>query len=97
MRLTNAVAVALTGWYLMMPQVQNGEIGPFLAPDKPNLAEWKQVGSYDTAADCETARQQLVLENTDNPSIPIDYNALGEQAKALVSLETSAGIWDIDF
>jgi hypothetical protein len=52
---------------------------------------------YDTAADCETARQQLVLENTDNPSIPIDYNALGEQAKALVSLETSAGIWDIDF
>jgi len=25
------------------------------------------------------------------------YNALGEQAKALVSLETSAGIWDIDF
>jgi outer membrane protein, heavy metal efflux system len=25
------------------------------------------------------------------------YNALSEQAKALVALETAAGIWDVDF
>jgi cobalt-zinc-cadmium efflux system outer membrane protein len=25
------------------------------------------------------------------------YNALSEQAKALVALESSAGLWDIDF
>lgn len=36
------------------------------------------MGSYDTAADCETARQQLVLVRTENPSIKADAKTTSE-------------------
>jgi hypothetical protein len=45
-RVRNAAALALVGWYLMVPLIKDGQ-----ARDLP-IAEWVHVDSFDTAKDC---------------------------------------------
>ena len=62
MKPRHAAALALVGWYLMVPQIQSEKqnlIGPFTESHEPDFPNWHQVGSYDTAAECEAARAQL--------------------------------------
>ena len=49
MKLRLATALALAGWYLMIPP---GEVPNVDAP----LSQWLQVGSYDTARECKAER-----------------------------------------
>jgi hypothetical protein len=50
MKTCHAAALALIGWYLMLPPTD----GRVVYPAAP-LADWINVGSYDSAKDCETA------------------------------------------
>jgi hypothetical protein len=56
MNLRHAAALALTGWYLLMPPIQGwkeaGGIGP------PPLGVWTQDGEFDTAAECKQALEK---------------------------------------
>jgi hypothetical protein len=52
MKLRNAAALALVGWYLMMPPLgPDGRIQKY-AP----LSQWEISSSYDSADDCEKVR-----------------------------------------
>jgi hypothetical protein len=56
MNLRHAAAVALVGWYLMVPPLgPNGSIDPN-AP----LSRWEQYEGHDNAAACEVAHSQLL-------------------------------------
>jgi hypothetical protein len=56
MRLRHAAALALTGWYLMVP--------PFGADGQPQpitpLGQWEILESTDSAADCASARNGYI-------------------------------------
>ena len=54
MRLRHAAALALAGWYLMLPPVSG--IG-VVRGDAP-LSQWSIDGSYDSARDCANAKTQ---------------------------------------
>lgn len=51
--LHHAAALALVGWYLMMPPVLSGP-----HPDAP-LGEWEIIGVYDKAAECTDAQDKM--------------------------------------
>ncbi len=61
MKRRHAAALALVGWYLMMPPVyQNGkeverdiDIGGGHLDETAPLSKWAIVGSFDSAAECE--------------------------------------------
>lgn len=75
----HAAAIALIGWYLIVPQLYDGHlIGPLLdrPGHSPDLAHWNNDGSYDTAAECEAARSQLVLVDPNNPRFQLDADTL---------------------
>jgi hypothetical protein len=51
-----AAALALVGWYLMLPLVRDGKVR-----DIP-ISEWVHIDSFDTAAECrDNGLQQLAL------------------------------------
>ncbi len=52
LRNRHAAALALVGWYLMLPTS--------LSHPTP-LSSWHQIQSFDTAADCETFKQKEIL------------------------------------
>jgi hypothetical protein len=51
----HAAALALVGWYLMVPPI---------APPDPgtDLKYWSNEGSFDTAAECRAASDELVYK-----------------------------------
>ena len=54
MRLRHTVAIALTGWYLMVPPTgRNLRVG-LAAP----LSQWRTVGSFNSAGDCESGKRK---------------------------------------
>ena len=53
MKPRHAAALALVGWYLMLPPMN--EKGVYT---QDSISDWDHVGSYDSAAECDqTARQ----------------------------------------
>jgi len=60
------VAVAANGWYLLIPPRSGyDERAAFLSgykilDDKP-LSQWAQQGAYDSASECEAARNSLTM------------------------------------
>jgi hypothetical protein len=52
MKLHYAAALALVGWYLMMPPQSNTPGGQRMAA----LSHWAIAGSFDTEKDCDAAR-----------------------------------------
>jgi hypothetical protein len=67
----HAAALALVGWYLLLPPWEGNRIAD---PDAP-LSEWTINYSFDSAADCEAMRQSKVdrgwsiLERKDASSV----------------------------
>lgn len=75
MNVRHAAALALVGWYLMVPPASDWtRWQQTLASTKPQqgggdydvfgffgapLLKWKQQGEFDSQTDCEKARQQL--------------------------------------
>jgi hypothetical protein len=48
MKLRHAAALALVGWYLMVPPIENGQLN-LHAP----VSRWEIESSYDRADDCQ--------------------------------------------
>jgi hypothetical protein len=56
MKLPHAAALALMGWYLMVPPT----VGPYLRLDlSAPVSRWKIVQSFDTATACEGYLQEM--------------------------------------
>jgi len=54
MNLRHAAALALVGWYLMVPQPD----APGKAPNaNAPLSQWNQMGAFDNASNCEKERE----------------------------------------
>ncbi len=48
MKLRHAAALALVGWYLLVPPLSRDDVPQNYLP----LAQWRLIASYDTAAEC---------------------------------------------
>jgi hypothetical protein len=71
-----AVALALLGWYLMMPpQTKVWWIGPQRSDNAAPLNRWTNQQSFDRAEKCETARLSTQVQSgavcvsTDDPRL----------------------------
>jgi hypothetical protein len=83
--LRHAAALALVGWYLMMPQPS----APQKTADTP-LSEWKsiQMGMFVTASDCEKERAALrKVAVKASREIQHEIDALPESKLPLVLLD----------
>lgn len=58
-RLRHAAALALVGWYLMVPPSHH-----LLAP----IADWAHFDSYDSATECRDAQMDLMIKSKDPDS-----------------------------
>jgi hypothetical protein len=52
--LRHATALALVGWYLMVPPLSDTGIDAQVP-----MAQWNISGSYDTASDCEASKNRM--------------------------------------
>lgn len=57
MKLRHAAALALVGWYLLLPPLST-TVEELRAGDVPSLAKWRQWWAFDTAKECEHERVQ---------------------------------------
>jgi hypothetical protein len=64
-------AVALLGWYLMTPPLRSP--GGDLEPDAP-IARWRSAHAYDSAAECEKAKESFV--KSAKHEAPVDSDKL---------------------
>ncbi len=58
MKLRHIAALALAGWYLLIPMFDPKSGKVVSLP----LSEWNEEGIFDTAADCAAAKRNLVEE-----------------------------------
>jgi hypothetical protein len=63
MNLRHAAALALVGWYLMLPPTRFDSSKVFQLRPRAPLSEWETVSSFDSAKDCETARTNYDLDD----------------------------------
>jgi hypothetical protein len=52
MKLRHAAALALVGWYLMLPPFSLSPSRKIVADLRKPLSQWVSFGNYDTAVDC---------------------------------------------
>jgi hypothetical protein len=79
MTIRHATALALLGWFLMVPQILAPQapgakylIGPMTANSEPDFPSWRQAGIFDTQAACESAREELPGMLTYKSPVPKD-------------------------
>jgi hypothetical protein len=60
MNLRHAAALALVGWYLMMPPPDN--VGSLRRFWEGSLAGWSIKSSFDSSKECESARQKELAD-----------------------------------
>jgi hypothetical protein len=79
MKLHYAAALALVGWYLLAPPVQEGSDGSgktfYWANDKAPLPEWRQIGSYDAAQACDAAKWKHLADTARTTDTKSDYQS----------------------
>jgi hypothetical protein len=59
MKLHHTAALALVGWYLMVPPAEHVNLP---------ISRWNHIASFDTADKCETDRVNLEKDNRGNPA-----------------------------
>ena len=70
MKIHHAAALALVGWYLMMPPFVNRSNGLTVADPKAPLPQWSTFGSSDSAAECEQQRIYNIDRSKGLPQTP---------------------------
>jgi hypothetical protein len=62
MKPRHAAALALVGWYLMLPpwRVIGGEVRSSVPDPDASLSKWINVRNFDTAASCDHALMQFL-------------------------------------
>ncbi len=61
----HAAALALVGWYLMMPPVSTDGGKAFVDSQTP-IQQWQIRGSFGSTVDCEKARQKSQIKFRDS-------------------------------
>ncbi len=73
MKLHHAAALALVGWYLIVPPV------PFSTETPPPLYKWTPAKVFDSAAQCERQlAKQVTVQRLDEKSVKSGSAGLGE-------------------
>ena len=70
MKLVHAVALALVGWYLIIPPIVGT---PPKAFPEATFDQWHTMDVFDSVADCQRARTQMRSVNAN--ALPIDPKA----------------------
>jgi len=70
-RSAHAAALALAGWYLMMPPISGDKLS-----ERAALSQWQIAASFDSARECdakkmEFASQSEKLSSDANPSVKL--------------------------
>ena len=73
MKLRHAAALALVGWYLMVPPLAGTKQHPGLDTNAP-ISHWSIYKSFDTAKACETALLKGIYAND---GVPDMFHGLG--------------------
>lgn len=60
MNIRHAAALALVGWYLMIPPAVEEDSNHALHTKPAPLSEWQNFESFDTAKECEEGAKPLV-------------------------------------
>lgn len=65
----HAAVAALAGWYLMVPMPSRG-YDPMTSDSasQTSFSQWEQMGSYDTADECDTGKAKLIKEELQAPA-----------------------------
>jgi hypothetical protein len=80
MKLRHAAALALVGWYLMVPPLHKS--GVWTRFWYGQFADWNTVNSFDSAKECEDYRRQMIAaaQNSSKHAVseypPADAQAL---------------------
>ncbi len=85
MKLRHAAALALAGWYLMVPPFPKGEHR--YEPDTSvPLSQWIRRGSFDSAAECEAHRTNWLNALKTDPEVPEEVGPAAARgiAKAVI-------------
>jgi hypothetical protein len=88
MNLRHAAALALVGWYLMLPSVHSSGPGPWIDLKAP-LSKWTTEASFDSATECSLARHDKRVSNVTELK---KYQSSGQ--KIPFELETEGFSWD---
>jgi hypothetical protein len=71
MNLRHATALALVGWYLMVPPIANTEAQWITESLVAPLSQWSSLQSFDTAKECEDeaakVKRQVSTKNQGGP------------------------------
>lgn len=82
MTLRDAAALALVGWYLMLPPIQNDSWPNTDAP----LSQWSIGGSFDTAKECQDEKVDNAERTEKTISAPPATLSLAAARQALVAV-----------
>jgi hypothetical protein len=80
MKVRHAAALALVGWYLVLPPMNSWKGLPWIDRNAP-LSKWQQRAAFNSAKDCEVARKKhetdfaLAVKSANHISSPIDDGA----------------------
>jgi hypothetical protein len=82
-RLRHSVALALVGWYLVVPPTTTSSGGMMLNPHTP-LRLWQIQGTFVSKPDCENALSEYTSDPENNPfyraaTDPIARKALAQE------------------
>jgi|SRR5208337_782905 len=66
MNLRHAAALALVGWYLMVPPVVQPSGGEEMADPSAPLSKWVNRGTFDSARKCDEALQRFQFDIQSN-------------------------------
>jgi len=67
MNLRHAAALAIVGWYLMVPPTTSSENWERVTP-RPPLGQWTTRDAYDSADACRKAQKDLSTKSADETS-----------------------------
>jgi hypothetical protein len=87
-KVRHTVAIALIGWYLMVPPVTRGPNGIYQAVLDGPLSQWRKHGPYETLAKCTQAQAALLkaaeskIRENDIESIESQFSAYTSQCVA---------------
>jgi len=79
MTLRHAAALALVGWYLMIPPIKTDRHGLLDADWHAALSQWTTIQAYDTATGCKQDRAKFLLKAMEDIK-PTDTSVAWETA-----------------
>jgi hypothetical protein len=84
MKFHHAAALALAGWYLMVPTVERNKNGDWAVTA---TSQWNTLAVFDSAAECDRS-QKYVLDRSRQELIR-QYHATGTSSDSLVKSATA--------